>query len=61
MKIEIKICTNGHHWILEETCPFCENKSIKTIEYRNGDCIKCGALCPHHAYGCMSPEPIKLN
>lgn len=49
-------CTAGH-FFLSETCPFCGQSKVQEIEYRSGDCIRCGNLCPEHAYGCNENEP----
>lgn len=60
-KIIIYSCSDNHHWTGEDFCPFCGKPSIKTFDFQDGDCIKCGNLCPGYAYGCTSPEPLSLN
>ena len=57
----IKVCEEGHHWFKEDSCPFCGKDVKDTVEYREGDCIKCGCLCPNYAYGCTSPEPLVIK
>lgn len=59
-KITIYMCSNEHHFLSDKECPFCSEKPIKEIEYREGDCIHCGLLCPEYAYGCANPKPIKI-
>jgi len=46
----------------EEACPRCGAAVAERLEYRDGDCIACGGevLCPGHAYGCDTPDPIDL-
>ena len=60
-KAIIYMCSQNHHWLGNNVCPFCGEKSIKTFNYQQGDCIKCGNLCPGYAYGCTSPEPIEIQ
>jgi len=59
-RIRIYICSNGHHFLSDKECPFCSEKPINNIEYREGDCIHCGQLCPGYAYCCDDPKPIKI-
>lgn len=59
--IIIFVCSNGHHSLDNNLCPFCGKKPIKTVEYRDGDCIDCGNLCPSYAYGCNTPYPLKID
>lgn len=51
-------CKNGHHFLQGSICPYCGEQYQDTVECREGDCIKCGLLCPGYAYGCTSPKPI---
>ena len=57
-KILIFACKNDHYFIKTDKCPFCGEKRIKTYDYREGDCIDCGQLCPGYAYGCTEPNPL---
>jgi hypothetical protein len=54
-------CKNGHHFINDEICPYCNEPFEKKIEYQRGDCIFCGQLCPNYAYGCNHPNPIEVK
>ena len=56
-KNSIYECKNGH-FFLKETCPFCESPPINFHEYRKGDCIFCGCLCPEFGYCCTDPFPL---
>ena len=51
-------CPNKHFFV-SKTCPFCDSKPVKEHEYRPGDCVSCGNLCPENAYGCNEPCPIE--
>jgi hypothetical protein len=57
MKADIDLvihsCEAGHFFI-EEQCPFCGAQGSKSYPFREGDCVKCGNLCPVYAYGCDS-------
>jgi hypothetical protein len=54
----IYICSNGHHFLSNSECPFCSAEPVREVEYREGDCIQCGQLCPVYAYGCSNPAPL---
>ena len=60
-KFLIHRCKNGHHYINKEICPYCDEASQNTFEYRQGDCIHCGQLCPEYAYACNDFKPIKIH
>ena len=57
-EINLGRCENGHHF-LGPQCPFCSGGVQVSLEYRDGDCIDCGVLCPGYAYGCASPHPLE--
>jgi len=54
-------CKNGHFFLDASICTYCGEQHQDAVEYREGDCIKCGLLCPGYAYGCASPKPIEPN
>ena len=54
-------CKNGHYFLNVSICPYCGEQYRETVNYREGDCIKCGQLCPGYAYGCISPKAIDSN
>lgn len=58
MDKSIKKCANMHFWIKGEMCPVCGTMFVELVEYRNGDCIACGQLCPDGGYCCTDPAPI---
>lgn len=58
--IKINVCSEKHYF-LGESCPFCGKSIIENVEYREGDCIACGQLCPEFAYGCDNPSQIKMG
>lgn len=60
MSMEILICSNNHHFVNTEKCPFCGEKSVDKLKARKGDCIVCGQLCPVYAYGCNIPTESEL-
>jgi LITAF-like zinc ribbon domain len=52
-------CFNGHYFVyIADRCPFCDATVETTVEYRDGDCVSCGALCPVFALSCNSPSLI---
>lgn len=53
IELVIYSCDAGHFFI-EKECPFCGAAQTKSYPFREGDCIRCGCLCPAHAYGCDS-------
>jgi len=57
----ISICQNNHYFFGDIKCPICGKVSEKSVEYREGDCVFCGKLCPEHAYACTEPSPIDIN
>lgn len=60
MKVSnINKCANSHYFV-EEVCPFCGANATEKLEAREGDCVKCGQLCPDGAYGCNEPEPMNI-
>ncbi len=65
MNKPIHVCSNNHYFYVSKNdentaCPFCNEKSIRMVEYRAGDCIACGNLCPEYAYGCTDSKPLKI-
>ena len=54
---KLHLCKEGHFFI-ESVCPWCGQAPSKEEEYREGDCVACGFLCPGSAYGCDGPRPI---
>jgi len=59
--MRILYCENKHYFVNSEKCPICGLDSTSSVEYREGDCIDCGQLCPGYAYGCTSPSPLVLE
>ncbi len=62
---KIHVCPNNHYFYALKKeritkCPFCNEESVKIVEYRVGDCIACGHLCPEYAYGCTDPNPLNI-
>lgn len=57
--LEISACAENHFWVFADRCPFCGKEAIKKVEYYEGDCVRCGALCQAGAYACTSPMPIE--
>ena len=53
-------CENGHYSI-GESCFHCNAPIVKTVEFRDLDCVACGALCPAEAYACDSKQPVRLE
>jgi hypothetical protein len=52
-------CAKGHFFVRNrKDCPLCQSPIQETFEYRQGDCVACGLLCPGYALGCSSPSPI---
>ena len=58
MSSNIKKCAKMHFWIKGEKCPFCGGVCVEQVEYRSGDCISCGQLCPESGYCCTDPAPL---
>lgn len=54
-------CANGHYFLEIDRCPFCGDQPSRVVEYRSGDCISCGQLCPEFAYGCDHPRPLDIQ
>ena len=48
--LEISACAENHFWVFADRCPFCGKEAIKKVEYYEGDCVRCGALCQAGAY-----------
>ena len=57
----ISRCKNGHYFFDLTECHHCGGKSIADVEYREGDCVDCGALCQRSIYACNSPNPIVVK
>lgn len=55
------VCPNDHHSLDKDHCPFCGLEAVKEMEYRDGDCIDCGNLCPGYAYACNTPYPLQVE
>jgi len=53
-------CANGHYSI-GDTCSHCDAPITKTFEFRDLDCVACGALCSAAAYCCDSDQPIRIE
>ena len=60
---EISRCSNGHYFLgsQRDVCPHCGASAVASYEYRSGDCVACGALCPDGAYCCDTPQPVASN
>ena len=58
MNKSINKCVNLHFWLKGEKCPFCGEPASEQVEYRSGDCIACGQLCPDSGYCCTDPAPV---
>jgi hypothetical protein len=59
-RVEIWKCGNGHYFLQRaaEKCPRCGERVVDRYDYREGDCISCGALCGGQAYCCDQPRPV---
>jgi hypothetical protein len=53
-------CANGHYSIGQE-CSHCDAPIVKTLEFRDLDCVACGALCSVVAYCCDSKDPVRAE
>jgi len=53
-------CENGHYSIGEE-CSHCDAPIVKTVEFRDLDCVACGQLCSAAAYCCDSQQPVRAE
>jgi hypothetical protein len=53
-------CRNGHY-SFQDTCRVCGEAAECVVEWREGDCIACGFLCPSYAYGCDSSVPLTFD
>lgn len=51
-------CEKGHYSI-GEACSHCDAPIIRTLEFRDLDCVACGELCSAAAYCCDSAEPVR--
>jgi hypothetical protein len=59
-QVSIWRCANKHYSLQGSTriCRICGAPIVEEVEYRDGDCVACSALCPGYAYACDESSPI---